>query len=66
MSSNIKAYNEDIGPTMPLSVEYGDDCVVRDTVGRWWFWDETYDYHGPYETEHEAQIDLALYCHFCL
>lgn len=44
-----------------------DDCVGYDSFSKgWYFYDESYDTHGPYTTEHEARIDLAIYCHFNL
>jgi len=43
-------------------------CIVdamRDYVfkahGSWWFVGEDYSHFGPYDTEHEANIDLMMY-----
>ena len=53
-------------PIEPVRVPYDGDCVMLDANNQWWFWDETYAPYGPYESEHEARVELALYCHFCL
>ena len=38
-------------------------CIYRD---KWCYDDESYSLNGPFDSEHEARLDLVLYCHYCL
>lgn len=38
------------------------DPVHEDSMGQWWFWDETWAWRlGPYESEKQAREELERY-----
>lgn len=40
-----------------------DDVIFFNHKDRlWYYWDWTYYPNGPFNSEHEARIDLVLYC----
>jgi hypothetical protein len=46
---------------------YPQDCVGQDEdTKKWYYYDETESLNGPFDTEHDARIDLELYVFFCL
>lgn len=50
-------------PTEPIERPYPDEPLLRSKEG-WWFADcEWASFFGPFDTEHEARIELALYDH---
>lgn len=44
--------------------ECKDLCTFKDTTdNKWYFWTESYDEVGPYDSEHEAALACIEYCH---
>lgn len=61
---NIEGLEE---PYSPYKVLYENDSVYQlKDDGKWYYWDEAYLENGPFDTEHEARIDLVMYCWHCL
>lgn len=43
--------------------ERPEDADLMGWVGPgWYFWDEAYQLHGPFETEKETSAALSMYC----
>lgn len=54
--------------TMTAQAEAKDLCMDLATYrspkdNKWYFWTESYDEVGPYESEHLAAISCIEYCH---
>lgn len=56
------------GTEVVLNIQWKvDDCVGQDLITKkWYYYDESELLSFPFDTEHEARIDLAFYCFFCL
>ena len=55
-----EVFKHECGPDAQCEIMKNGRCVLN---GQWCFWDEAYNIHGPFESEHHARLSLVEYCH---